>query len=85
MNIASCRPAWRPKLFRSVPAQFHAVLVWIAQIEGFAHAVVGGAIQGDVGCHQAAQGIGQGASRWVQDGKVIRLRSLRGLGVTRAC
>jgi len=41
------------------------------EVEGFADAVVGSAVEGDVGGEEAAEGVGQGCARGIEDGEVI--------------
>ena len=45
-----------PLVLREVPIQFHAVLVRIAEVQCMADAVVGGAVEGEGVCQQAASG-----------------------------
>ena len=41
------------------------------EVEGFADAVVGGAVERDVGGEEAAEGVGQGCARGIEDGEVV--------------
>ena len=48
-----------------------SVLVGVAQIQGFAHAVVAGAVEFDAGRYHTLQRIGQLRARGIEDGEVI--------------
>lgn len=54
----------------AVPVEFDSVLVGVAEVEGFAYAVVGGAIEGDVGFIKAVEGVCEVGSGGVEDGEV---------------
>ena len=58
----------RPALARTIPVQFDAVLVRVAQIERFADAVVAGAVEGDAGGAHATQRVGEVGARRIEDG-----------------
>lgn len=60
----------RPVSLRSVPIEFDPVHVGIAQVQRLAHTMVAGAVEGDAGLVEPAQGIGQARPRWIEDGKV---------------
>lgn len=59
-----------PVFTRAIPVEFDAVLVGIAQVEGFADAVVAGAFEGNAGVDQAPQGVGQIGAGGVEDREV---------------
>src|SRR6185437_12047686 len=61
----------RPGLAWAVPIKLDAVVVGIAQIEGFADAVIGGAVEGDARRQHAAQGVGELRPRRIKDGQMI--------------
>ena len=60
-----------PVGFGAVPVELYAVEVGVVEVEGFADAVVGGAVEGDVGGEEAAEGVGQGCAGGVEDGQVV--------------
>lgn len=60
-----------PVGFGAVPVEFDAVLVGIAKVEGFADAVVGGAVEGDIGRNEALEGGGKFGLGREKDGEVI--------------
>ena len=64
------RRAW-PLVPGFVPRQLETVAIGIAEIERFAHAVVGAAVQFDFCLHQPTQGIRQSGSGGVKDGGMI--------------
>jgi len=41
------------------------------EVEGFADTVVGGSVEGDIGRKKAAEGVGQGGARRIEDGQVV--------------
>ena len=57
--------------FGAIPVEFYAVVVRVVEVEGFAYAVVGGSVEWDVGGDEAAQSVGQGCSRGIEDGEVV--------------
>src|SRR6185437_8330822 len=61
----------RPGLAWAVPIKLDAVVVGIAQIEGFADAVIGGAVEGDARGQHAAQRIRQLRAGGVEDGQMV--------------
>ena len=65
----------RPFLFRAIPVKFHAVLVRIAEIKCLAYAVVGRAIQRNLGFGQATQRVGQGCTGRIENGGVVEPRA----------
>lgn len=56
-----------PLVGGAVPVEFDAVLVGVGEVEGFADAVIGGAVEGDVGGGEAAEGVGEGGAGGVED------------------
>src|ERR1700689_1287129 len=68
----------RPDFTPPGPVKLDAVVIGIAQIEGFTDAMIGGAVERNLGFDQPAQRIGQGGPCRVKDGKVIKTgRALR--------
>ncbi len=61
----------RPFGFGAIPVELYAVEVGVVEVEGFADAVVGGAVEGDVGGEEAAESVGQGCARGIEDGEVV--------------
>ena len=55
----------------AVAVEFDAVLVGVAQIEGFAHAVVGRAFERDAGGDEAAQGVGERGAVGIKNRGVV--------------
>src|SRR5205823_4152292 len=51
--------AW-PLVAGAIPVELQAVAVGVAEVEGFADAVVGGAVERDAGADETAKRIGQG-------------------------
>lgn len=75
----------RPLVAGLVPVEFDAVPVRIAQVDGFADAVVAGAFDRDVRALEAAQGVRQFPPVRIQDGDVVQpRRSRRGRLAARA-
>ena len=60
-----------PVGFGAVPVKFYAVEVGVVEVEGFGDAVIGGAVEGDVGGEEAAECVGQGGAGWVEYGQVV--------------
>jgi len=61
-----------PLGFGSIPVKLYAVVVGVVEVEGFADAVVGGSVEGDVGGEEAAEGVGQGGACGVKNGVVVK-------------
>ena len=61
----------------AVPVEFDAVAVRVAEIEGFADAMVGGAIEGDVRGDEAAKCVGEGGASGIEDGEVVEAGGAR--------
>src|SRR5579871_291482 len=61
----------RPLLGRPIPIELDAVVVGIAQIKRFAHAVVGGALERDLGFDEPAQRIGEARAGRIQNRQMI--------------
>ena len=70
----------RPLVFGAVPIEFDAVLVGVAEVEGFADAVVGRAFEGDFGCDEPAERVGERGARGVKDRQVIQAGRMCGRG-----
>jgi hypothetical protein len=68
----------RPLVGGAIPIEFHAILIRVAEVEGLAYAVVGGAIEGDVGGDETAEGVGEGGPGGVEDGDVIEAGCMGG-------
>jgi hypothetical protein len=51
--------------------EFHAVSIRVPEIEGFAHTMIGRAIEGNAGGEETAQSIGEGQAVRIEDGGVI--------------
>jgi len=60
-----------PGFFGTVPVELDAVAVGVAQIERFADAVVGGAVEGDAGGDEAPEGVGEFGAGRVEDRDVV--------------
>jgi hypothetical protein len=60
-----------PLGFGAVVVEFEAVVVGVAEVEGFGDAVVGGAFEGDVIGEEAAEGVGEVWAGGVEDGEVV--------------
>ena len=61
----------RPLFARAIPIQFDAVFVWIAEIERFAHAVVGRAVERDTRPDQALKRVSQLRAGWIENREMI--------------
>ena len=68
----------RPLRLGPVPIEFDAVLIRIAQVQGFAHAVIAGAIERNPGGDQPLQRVGEIGACGVDDRKVIKSGGTRG-------
>ncbi len=55
----------------AVDVEFDAVVVGVAEVEGFGDAVVGCAIEGDVVCDETAEGVCEFFAGGVEDGGVV--------------
>ena len=64
----------------AVDVEFDAVAVGIAEVQRLADAVVAGAVEGDAGLDEAAQGVGEVAARGVEDRRVIEAGGAGGGG-----
>jgi len=62
-------------VFGFVPVELYAVVVGVVEVEGFADAVVGGAVEFDLGIDESAEGIAELRARGVEDGGVIEAGS----------
>src|SRR5690349_17490321 len=62
----------RPLLARAIDIQLDAVAVRVAEIEGFADAMIAGAVEGNAGVDEPAQRIGQRGTGRIEDGDVIQ-------------
>ena len=60
-----------PVGFGAVPVEFDAVVVGVAEVEGFADAVVGGAFELDVGVEEAAERAAELGASGIEDGEVV--------------
>jgi hypothetical protein len=58
----------------AIDVEFEAVVIGIAEVEGFADAVVGGAVERDFVFDEAAQGICEGGAIRVKNGDVVEAR-----------
>ena len=67
-----------PLLLRSIPAEFDAVLIRIAQIQRLADSVVRRAVEGDAGGLKTSQGIAQILALRIEDGCVQEAGGARG-------
>ena len=67
-------PIVRPLLLGSIPIKFHAVPIGVAQIQRFAYAMIGLALQLDAGLDQAAKCVGQFGSRGIENRQVVQTR-----------
>ncbi len=56
----------------TVPVEFDAVVVGVAEIEGLADAVVGGALELDSGSDEPAQGVGEFGARRIENSHMIK-------------
>src|SRR5580704_11246787 len=66
-----------PEVARAIPVEFDAVVVGVAEIDGFANAVVGGAFEGNFCGEDAAKGGGEFRARGVDDGGVVEAGGAR--------
>ena len=64
--------------FGLIAIKFDAVIVRIAKIERFAHAVIGGAVKVDSSGDYAAKRVGQGCPVGIKDRRVIQTGGSRG-------
>lgn len=71
----------RPLVLRAVPIKFDAVVVGIAEVEGLADTVVGGAFEGNVVRDEPAERIGECGAGGVEDREVIEAGGARGRGL----
>lgn len=62
----------RPLFLRFVPIEFHPVLVGIAQVQRFADAMVGRAVERDARRNQPPQRIGQCRAGRIENGGMIQ-------------
>lgn len=69
---------FRPFLFRSVPVELNAIVVWIAQVEGLADPVIARTLEGDLGDDQPSQSIGQQPPGRVKNGGMVKTGRTRG-------
>lgn len=69
-QISVCRPG--PRLLRSVPIEFHAVVVRVAQVKRLADAMIAGPVERDSRFQDTAEGVGQRMTRRIQDGDVVQ-------------
>ena len=61
----------RPEFTGPVPVKLDAVVVGIAQIECFADAMIGGAVERNFGFDQPAQRVGELGARRIKDRQMI--------------
>src|SRR5215471_9510173 len=61
----------RPLLARAIPIKLDAVVIRIAQIERFAHAVIGSALERNLGRHQTPQRVGECGAARIEHGQMI--------------
>jgi hypothetical protein len=61
----------RPNFARPVSVKFDAVFIGIAQIERFADAMIGSAVERNVGRDQPPQYIGKPRARRIENGEMI--------------
>src|SRR5207237_6753868 len=62
----------RPLFLRPIPVELDAVVIRVPQVERFADAVIGRAVERDAGVDQPAHRISQRGAGRIQDGKVIQ-------------
>ena len=62
----------RPLFLGPIPVKLHTVVVWIAQIDGFAHAMIGGAFKFDARREHATKRVGQERAGWIENCHVIQ-------------
>ena len=73
---------FRPFVSWTIPIELNAVVVRIAQVERFAHAVVAGALQWNLGDDQATQRISEEPSGRVKNCGMVKACRARGRGRT---
>ena len=61
----------RPLVAGPVPVELDAVSIWIAKVESLADAVIGGAIEWDMGAIETKQGIREGGAGGVDESEVV--------------
>src|SRR3954465_4891112 len=64
----------RPLRLRTVAVELDSVLIRVAQVKCFAHAMIGGTIEGNAGLDHATQRIAQSRARGIKDCQVIQTR-----------
>lgn len=61
-----------PLVRRAIPVEFDAVVVGVAEVEGFADAVVGGAVEFDACLEQTTEGVSELGAGGVDNGDVVK-------------
>src|ERR1043165_607402 len=72
-EAAVCGPG--PFGFGAVAVEFNSVVIGVAEVEGFADAVVGRAIEFDTRGPEPTKGVGQGRAGRIEDGVVVKTGS----------
>src|SRR5829696_1216838 len=67
----------RPLLLRPIPIELDAIVIWVAQIECLAHAVVGGAVERNLRRDQAAERIRQNRTRRIENCQMVEAGGAR--------
>ena len=67
-----------PLVAGAVAIEFDPVAIGVAEVEGFADAMVGGALQRDAGCDEALESVGEFGAVWIEDCEVIKAGAVRG-------
>ena len=76
---------FRPLAFEAIPVELYAVVVGVVEVEGFADAVVGGAVKSNVGRQESAKCIRERGARGIENGEVIETGGAgRGRGAAEA-
>src|SRR5258708_4072091 len=68
-QLASGHPG--PGLRRSIPVEFHAILVRVAQVERLADAVIARPVGRDTFGDETPEGVGEGPAGGIEDGDVM--------------
>lgn len=68
----------RPLLRRSIPIELDTILIGISQIQSFADAVIGCAVENDTRRGDATKRVGKLGPGWIQDGEMVQARGSGG-------
>ena len=63
---------FRPFVFWTIPVELDTVVIRVAQIERFAHAMIAGALERDLRDDKPAEGVGEEFAGRIKNGRMVK-------------